>query len=381
MSHGLISPVGSTVYRQFNCIKLVEIRPLSLAFYGTAVIEFMMSKILTDQLLHDPDLLAMTIDRDAVRFARVSNETYYNSAFLDHRMSPPPSEAIKIRLDVFPELDSIAKYDQKDLIIAHTGFCSSTLLSRLINSTDMLVLREPQILSYVSNYYRMEKSRISENDRLMTLALRLLGKKYSKNQTLVLKLSNYSNNLIDKIMDYEDKPNLLIIIGCLDELMISMKLHEAEARINLPKFIMALQMDVNDHPRLTNAHVMSLDTYQQAALLWSLQISVISAAVEKYRSRSLKLHSSDILKRINSVITSIDKLLMINRDESERENLVSRLLHNDAKSTETKDYTNNKNKRDTIRKQSLINRSNAISWAKAEGLCLDGSISNIPYLI
>ena len=39
MGHGLISSVGSTVYRQFNCTKLVEIRPLFLAVYGTAVFQ------------------------------------------------------------------------------------------------------------------------------------------------------------------------------------------------------------------------------------------------------------------------------------------------------------------------------------------------------
>src|SRR5690625_1646713 len=37
MSHGLISPVCSVVYGQFNCTKQVEIRPSYSAVYGTAV--------------------------------------------------------------------------------------------------------------------------------------------------------------------------------------------------------------------------------------------------------------------------------------------------------------------------------------------------------
>src|SRR5690625_3976180 len=38
MSHGLISPVCSVVYGQFNCTKQVEIRPSYSAVCGTAVL-------------------------------------------------------------------------------------------------------------------------------------------------------------------------------------------------------------------------------------------------------------------------------------------------------------------------------------------------------
>src|SRR5699024_9445782 len=50
MSHGLISPVCSVVYGQFNCTKQVEIRPSYSAVYGTAVTEYSFESLLDDFL-------------------------------------------------------------------------------------------------------------------------------------------------------------------------------------------------------------------------------------------------------------------------------------------------------------------------------------------
>ena len=133
-----------------------------------------------------------------VTLVEVDREDLRSQAFLDGREQfwLGPVERIGLA-GLSHELGSP---DGLERFIFHFGFCGSTLLGRLLDRPGgVLVLREPRILTDLSAY-RSGLDQIGDDDAGVGEALivicRLLSRRWTVSEAVVIKPSNWVNNLI-----------------------------------------------------------------------------------------------------------------------------------------------------------------------------------------
>jgi hypothetical protein len=89
-------------------------------------------------------------------------------------------------------------------MIFHTGFCGSTLLARLLDWPAVaLVLREPNCLADLANQRAAadrNAQRLEAFDAALASALRHLARPWADGETIVVKPSNWVNNLLPSLV-------------------------------------------------------------------------------------------------------------------------------------------------------------------------------------
>lgn len=148
----------------------------------------------------DPAFFLHRIDfaADRATFVRADRDALRAASFIDGRtpfwegplVELPLSEILRIGLpDALP-----------DRFLFHVGFCGSTLLARLLDRPGRaLLLREPQALTDIAAYQSMLDRSGLRDERVrpaLRLACRLLQRRWEPHEAVVLKPSNWINNLL-----------------------------------------------------------------------------------------------------------------------------------------------------------------------------------------
>ncbi len=144
------------------------------------------------------------------RFVRIRREQLYAS-FLDDRAGFTDEEAA-LPLDRLKVRKADAAGPPR--IIFHVGFCGSTHLARLIEcSNTALSLREPQALTDLA-IYQSALGQAGLADRhlrdLTTRVLGLLSRRWHPGTPVVIKPSNWCNNLLATLSMQDMRPLFLI---------------------------------------------------------------------------------------------------------------------------------------------------------------------------
>jgi hypothetical protein len=323
-------------------------------------------------LMSHPDYLLSAIDRHRFSFARVTETTYRQSAFLDHRMQPMPDEVFSMSSQAVRSGLSQLPGKPADLIIVHSSFCASTLLARTLDAEDVLVPREPQILGHLANLRRNRTDAADEYQQLFSSAMHLLTKRYADEQKLVLKLSNYANNLAADMMHISASTRLLIMLGSMEDLLISMHKHANEAAASLPRFLAALRID--DPDQCQDLHQVSeMSTMQQTALLWHLQLRQFMALNASFPDRTRLLLSNEFLSEPSAAVNALDAWIAAKRTEAERHAMLSSMLGMDAKGRGGEATTARTSSRDAMRVELADRIASVKDWAGGKGLLTDAT--------
>jgi hypothetical protein len=222
--------------------------------------------------LASPDWLLAGFDARADRYylARVSRDTYRASSFLDHRITPLPTETKSLS---GTQLDEVLKHATATPgnWIFHTGFCCSTLLASCLDHPAItLVLREPKVLSLLAEFSRQHKVAYPSLYHRVTA---MCERSYA-GEALVIKPSNYANALAGELIHSQSPQpqRKAILMSCsLESLLISILKKRAEAEISLPGFLRALLQD-SDYQQVTGiADPGRLHLLQQSVLFWHCQ--------------------------------------------------------------------------------------------------------------
>ena len=332
------------------------------------------------RILSHPDYLLSSIDADRCRFAVVSEQTYRQSAFLDHRMQPMPKRAVSMATSAVLKPTAGGNANAAELIIAHSSFCASTLLARTLDADDVLVLREPQLLGQLANLRRTASGRESLYSRLFPAGINQLCKRYQPEQKLVLKLSNYANNLLPDMMQMMPDTRLLLLLGSLDDLLVSMHNHAAEAELTLPKFLHAMLLD-QSALSLSPQALARLDLFQQTALLWHLQLQHFQRLLQRYPDRTRLLLTTQFMADPVTTVAQLDAWIGARRDDPQRSNAVAAMLDIDAKARGGAATPARTRSRDQARQSLRAEIKAARDWASAQGLWTDPSgLQNVQYL-
>lgn len=327
--------------------------------------------------LSHPDYLLSSVDAQHCRFAVINEQTYRQSAFLDHRMQPLPQQAVRMATAALLQVPADAANRPAELIIAHSSFCASTLLARMLDAQDVLVLREPQVLGQLANLRRTDDG----SQRLVDAAIWQLYKRFHAQQKLVIKLSNYANNLLPDMLRLGTQSRLLIMLGSLEELLVSMHLHAEEGAHSLPRFLQAMQLDLPETTTFSNG-CGELDLLQQTAMLWHLQLRQFNTLLGQYHANIRVLLTEQFMAAPDQTITAIDQWIEADRDNAQRERVIAAMMNIDAKSRGGEASVARSNTRRALR-ESLRGEIDATRrWAIDHGLHTHHTeLHNIRYLL
>jgi len=333
------------------------------------------------RILTCPDYLLSSMDAQRCRFAVVDAQTYRQSAFLDHRIQPMPKRVVSMATEDVLELSASSHIRPAQLIIVHSSFCASTLLARMLDADDVLILREPQVLGQLANLKRTDLPSSRRYQRLAKAGISQLCKRYQPEQKLVLKPSNYANNLLPDMMRMMPDTRVLLLLGSLDDLFISMHSHAAEASMNLPKFLHAMLLD-QATPSLSRETLSGLDLLQQTALLWHLQMQQFIQLAEAFSERCRLLSSAQLLADPLTAVTALDAWFGANRTNAQRSAAVAALTAIDAKGRGGASTMDRALSRQRLRQSLQVQINTAMDWARSRGLSTDlGGLHNVERLL
>ncbi len=247
-----------------------------------------MSEIPEPGLALGPDWLLAGFDNAADRFnfARVTRQSYQNSAFLDHRIQPLPTETMSLSGRQVDEALPHARVARSAWIF-HTGFCCSTLLATCLDHPgSTLVLREPLVLSRLAHAKRKSVGGDTAVLKIATQRVTGLCERSYPGESLLIKPSNFANTLIADLIPAhaaEPRRKAILMTSSLDSLLVSILKKRSEAEALLPGFLDALLQD-SDYPSVTGladaladaladglAGINKLHLLQQSVLFWHCQ--------------------------------------------------------------------------------------------------------------
>lgn len=140
-------------------------------------------------------------DEGLVTFVPTNRERLASASFLDGREDFSTGEPFAVALDdLTAQMNPVPGPDR---YIFHTAFCGSTLLSRLIEG-ETPVLREPQILVDIASR-RATADRAGAPDpavpAALDLARALLRRPWARGQPVIVKPTNWINNILPDLTD------------------------------------------------------------------------------------------------------------------------------------------------------------------------------------
>ncbi|GAB4189830.1 MAG: hypothetical protein Tsb002_17220 [Wenzhouxiangellaceae bacterium] len=316
-------------------------------------------------LIDDPRYLLFDLRTGPeLLFAQVTEETYRQSAFLDHRISPRPDQFFRL-----PLAQALAEQDQLPpppaLYIAHTSFCCSTLLARCAQSDALLCLREPRVLGVLANEYRRGLNEV-QVDRLAEGVFRLLGKSWSAEQQVLIKATNFTNNLLHPWQRLWPRRKTLLMWGSLRDFLISMCKHGDEAARHLDPFLRAFLIDAGVAENQQHQYL-QLPLLRRAVWVWVLQIRLFERVLQS-QADVRTLSASDFLQQPQAVIARLYRWLGLAPATVPSEAVVNAVLGHDAKIGKTAAVGDVSGGRQRIEEQFQRDIADALQWAADQGL-------------
>lgn len=260
-------------------------------------------------VVHDPSWFVEDFDaaHNALAFVRADRKVVARQAFLDHRWNragferhntPLASLALQMPQAVPPPAANV---------IWHTSFCCSTLIAELLNVPGRcLALREPLVLVSMADAKRAGRcGGPPVSPRLVDVVLRLL-QRTAVGERLVVKPSNFANNLIEDVARHA-QGRMLFLYADLESFLVSIE----KGGDGLGKYVRRLfgnLMQDQDGPSLPwPVHeILLMSDLEIAALCWHLQIQQFDRAARTVGWRRVAaLDCADFLADPPAVLTAI----------------------------------------------------------------------------
>jgi hypothetical protein len=290
-------------------------------------------------LLADPAWLPHTFDRAGQRllFVRLTREQRDKLPFLaqEYVGKDYPTE-----IRPWPEIakaEPVADAGPLHFIF-HTSFCCSTLLTRALASPGIAAdLREPDILMNLGNRLLHESS--GENLRRLDFALCLLARPFEPTEAVIVKPSNFANNLIDPILECRPFVKAILLYADLESFLRSIAKKGMWGRLWVRKLYLQcaawhdLQFGFGDR------EMFELSDLQVAGLAWLIQISHFERLTQVHGAdRLMPLHSQILLDRREEMLSKASRFLSLGHDvESISRIAMGQVFQRDSKSAQSFD--------------------------------------------
>jgi hypothetical protein len=200
--------------------------------------------------------------------------------------------------------------------IFHTSFCCSTLLAKALNVPGVAAsLKEPDVLIHLAN--RLIRSDDSANRQRLELVLRLLERPLARDETVIVKPTNFANRLIDPILTLRPEARAVLLYSDVETFLRSLLKRGMWGRITGRKLFRHLadwsQLDFGFSP----ADILEQTDVQVAALAWLMQIHHFDRIARDYPDRVMVFDSTSLIADPAATLQTAQVLFDLNLDKGD----------------------------------------------------------------
>lgn len=267
-------------------------------------------------VFRSPEYFALRMDfaLQLVSFVHMSPEAYRKSVFLDTRVRCIDSERHVLRLD-----DLLLAADRVDgavrpiHYILHPAFCCSTLLARYFElMSNCLVLKEPLLLTQLAVNSR---ELVPKWDETLDLCVSLLGRTYSKAQSVIIKAHEPCNSLGLALLRRNPSATVIFLTTPLRHFLLSV-LKAGDRRHWVRQRACAMLEGRGENPALEDVMPTDLTDAQAAACMWAVNHSLCEQlATSRERSRVFVTDSDQLLAFPQETLQGLVRFCHLRVDE------------------------------------------------------------------
>lgn len=262
------------------------------------------------RLAQSPDVYPQGMDliHQALLLIKFDADSYRAASFLDDRILTPNVRGVWVRFDRVSGAAPAVQNAQPLHFIFHTGHVGSTLVSRLLDESGLVLpLREPLPLRILANAHDslgQPDSLVSETqfDALLALLDRLWGRGYPWSRAVVLKATSSAGRLAGPLLsrrpaaraiclNLKPEPFLAALLAGQNS-PADMRGHGAE-RVRRLMRLVAIE-------RPKPLHALSLG--ELAAMSWLTETATQHEAMAQFGERILRLDFDDVLADVPASI-------------------------------------------------------------------------------
>jgi len=249
-----------------------------------------------------PDMFPVRIDfaDDKAWLVKMSPRWYRESVFLDPARIKG-TIVVEANINWLKQTCDSIEWQPLSFIF-HTAFCGSTLMSQSLDALfQSLPLREPEALGNLLVYQRSNPEGKGVQDSA-DLVLKLLSRRYTANEPVVVKANDYANPLINLLSGSHYSMPLLFMYTPLDEFLAGClkaknrlawirQRYQSIVDIAVRKLGLLPEVQIND------------DAYgKMAAVYWSYNIALYLDVLQQAASQARSLDFNQMLERPLEVV-------------------------------------------------------------------------------
>lgn len=225
------------------------------------------------------------------QFIRLDRGALSREPFLDPRWRRDGLERTRLpgsALDLHPQARPKLNF------IWHTSYCCSTLIAAALDAPGRcLALKEPQALVGLANLKRGQQGTL-KRPGLAQAVFALMARRFRPAEQVLIKPSNYANNLLPEAAAMTDGRHLMLYSSCRRFLVSVLKRGE-DLRGYPRELFVSLANDGHPQASWPMKTLLCLTDLQMAALAWHMQVAEMSKAMAALGDRAVSLDGDAFL--------------------------------------------------------------------------------------
>ena len=235
-------------------------------------------------------------------FLHVDRGALSRQAFLDPRWV---RDGLEARRMAGAELDAPAGPAPRLNFIWHTSYCCSTLLAAALDAPGRnLSLKEPQALVGLANLKRGQQGAL-KRPGLARAVFGLFGRRFAADEQVLIKPSNFANNLLPEAAAMTDGRHLMLHSSCRRFLISVLKRGE-DLRGYPRELFVSLANDGHPQANWPMKTLLCLTDLQMAALSWQMQMAELRQAMAGLGDRAVSLDGDRFLDAPRQALGALD---------------------------------------------------------------------------
>lgn len=266
--------------------------------------------MLTRQLdLSDPTWFLDGLDwvRGEARLIKTDRESLSREAFLDDRWDRSALPHVNVPIDqIGRPLGARPRLN----FIWHTSFCCSTLVAALLDAPGKnLSLKEPRVLVELASLKRRQRESRAVA-ALTPVVLGLYARRFDPAEQILIKASNFANNLIVETAAASDGRCLMLYSSCRSFLVSIVK--EREARRGYARqLFLSLAEDGHLQSKWPIDALLRLTDLEMAAVAWQMQMSAMQNAMQVLGDRAASMDGDRFLQDPMEGLAALDSFFAV----------------------------------------------------------------------
>ena len=168
-----------------------------------------------------------------------------------------------------------------------------------------LSLKEPRAIVDLADLKRRQQT--LKRPGLTRAVFGLQARRFEADEPILIKPSNFANNLIDEAADVTEGRMVMVYSSCRAFLASIVKAGEAR-RGYVRQLFISLAADGHPQAQWPMTTLLGLSDLHMAALVWHMQMAALQSAMAKLGDRAVSLDGDTFLRRPREALEALDEV-------------------------------------------------------------------------